>query len=140
MPVRSLLIWGVIALALVVLFTLLQGPSAERTAPELPYSELLARADAGRVAAVRTSGQAIFLTERDGRTFVVFAPEGTMADTVRRLYDAGVRIEAERPRAGPTLGDIMLGMLPMLLLIGAWFFFMRQMRAKGAGEPLPPAN
>src|SRR5262245_55490701 len=140
MPVRSLLIWGAVALALVVAFMLVQSPSAERGAPELPYSELLSRTDAGVVAAVRTSGQTVLMTDREGQSFVTYVPGGVMADTVRRLYDAGVRIETERPIEGPNLGDILLGILPMLLLIGAWYFFMRQMRAKGAGGLAPPGN
>jgi ATP-dependent Zn protease len=53
-----------------------------------------------------------------------------MPETVRALRAAGAEIQAERPRTGPTLGDVLLGILPMLLLIGAWYFFLRQMRAK----------
>ena len=138
MPVRTIMIWGAVAIVVVVLFALVQGPSAERNVPELPYSDLLTRTEAGAVESVRTSGSAIMMTEKDGRTYLTYVPEGAMADTVRRLHDAGVRISVERPRSGPTLGDILLGLLPMFLLIGAAYFFMRQMRAqrdKGAAPP-----
>jgi cell division protease FtsH len=49
MPIRSLLIWGVVALVLVVLFTVMQGPSANRNAEELSYSQLLNKVEAGDI-------------------------------------------------------------------------------------------
>jgi len=129
MRARSLLVWGPVALILVILIVLLvPGPSSESTLPQIAYSELVSRAEAGRIASVRTSGQAIALTERDGRIYLTYVPEGAMSDTIRRLVDADVRIEAERSRYGPTLGDILLSLVPMLVLIGAWFFLMRQLR------------
>jgi cell division protease FtsH len=68
---------------------------------------------------------------RDGRQYVAYVPEGAMADTVRQLRAADVEVRATPPRSGPTLGDILLGLLPMMLLIGAWYLFMRQLQAKG---------
>ena len=50
-----------------------------------------------------------------------------------RLDAAGVDVQTQRPNNGPGIGDILLGILPMLLLIGAWFFFMRQMQGGGRG-------
>jgi cell division protease FtsH len=68
----------------------------------------------------------------------VVVPEGAMAETVDRLYRANVRIEAREQARGPTLGDILLGLLPMLLLIGAWFFFLRQMQRSAGNSQRPP--
>ncbi len=132
MPIRSLLVWGAVALGLVVLFTVLQ-PNANRGASELSYSHLLNRVEAGDVSAVQTQGDTLLSTTRDGKQHVTYLPSGTMADIVRRLDEANVEVQTKQPRTGPTLGDILLGILPMLLLIGAWFFFMRQMQAGGRG-------
>src|SRR6185295_7125614 len=65
--------------------------------------------------------------------YVTFIPNGTMPSIVQRLDAAQVEVKTERPRQGPSIGDFILGVLPMLLLIGAWFFFMRQMQAGGRG-------
>src|SRR5262245_1760234 len=133
MPIRSLLIWGVVALVLVVLFTVIQGPNQNRGATELPYSQLLDRVEAGQIASVATQNEILMSTDKAGKTFVTYLPTGTMANVVQRLDAANVEVKTERPRQGPGLGDILLGILPMLLLIGAWFFFMRQMQSGGRG-------
>ncbi|HVY86569.1 MAG TPA: ATP-dependent zinc metalloprotease FtsH [Caulobacterales bacterium] len=132
MPIRSLLIWGVIALVLVVLFTALQGPSTGR-ATEIPYSTLLRRVEAGQVASVETQGETLLGKAKDGSDFVTYLPTGTMPTVIDRLDRANVTVKTDRPRTGPTIMDVLLGVLPMLLLIGAWFFFMRQMQAGGRG-------
>jgi cell division protease FtsH len=133
MPIRSLLIWGAIALALVILFTVTQTPNPARGAEELGYSQLLRMADEGNVRAVTTRGETIIATGADGETYVTYLPPETMDEVVQRLDAANVQITTERPRTGPTFTDILITALPMLLLIGAWFFFMRQMQGGGRG-------
>ncbi|MBI1250770.1 MAG: ATP-dependent zinc metalloprotease FtsH [Alphaproteobacteria bacterium] len=133
MPIRNLLVWGVVALVLVVLFTAVQGPSASRGAQQLSYSQLLERIEAGGVRSAETSGDSVRTRTADDRTYVTYVPFGAMDDVVNRMVDGGVQVSATPPRNGPGLGDILLGVLPMLLLIGAWFFFMRQMQAGGRG-------
>ncbi|MGE0595817.1 MAG: ATP-dependent metallopeptidase FtsH/Yme1/Tma family protein, partial [Hyphomonadaceae bacterium] len=125
MPIRSLLIWGVIALVLVVLFAALSGPNTMRGAQEVPYSRLIDRVEAGEILSVTTQGDALYGRTKGNQEFVTYLPAGTMNTIVQRLDEANVEVKTERPRQGPGLGDILLGILPMLLLIGAWFFFMR---------------
>ncbi len=134
MPIRSLLIWGVIALLIVAAFTAFGGgANPARGATELPYSQLLDRVEAGGISTVTTQGDRLISSGRDGKVYVTYLPNGTMAGIVQRLDAANVEVKTERPRSGPGLGDILLGILPMLLLIGAWFFFMRQMQGGGRG-------
>lgn len=130
MSVRSLLIWGVIALVLTVGFAAFQGPSAERSASEVSYSAFLDSIERGEVVSVTSAQDTMTFRDQAGRDFVTFLPAGAMPDTLRALRNAKVEIRAARGRQGPTLADILMGMLPMLLLIGAWFFFMRQMQKK----------
>ncbi len=133
MNFRTLLIWGVIALVLVTLFMSLSGGNQNtRGATELPYWRLMDMAENGEISSVTTSGEMLFATKGSER-FVTYLPGGTMGSVVDRLDAANVQVETQRPRTGPTFGDILLGLLPMLLLIGAWFFFMRQMQSGGRG-------
>lgn len=129
MPIRSLLVWGVIALVLVIVFSVMEGPKGSQV-PMLTYSGFLDRVEQGDVESVTTQGDTIAVHTKTGSDYSTIVPQGTMPDTVRQLRQAGVRISAQTPRQGPTLGDIVLGVLPMLMLIGAWFFFMRQMRER----------
>ncbi|MDX2275236.1 MAG: ATP-dependent zinc metalloprotease FtsH [Hyphomonadaceae bacterium] len=133
MPIRNLLIWGVIALLLVVLFAALQGPSTGRGAQELSYSSLLASVQQGEVQSATTQGDVIYSRTKAGQEHVTYLPTGTMPEVVDRMVQANVQVKTDRPRQGPGIGDILLGVLPMLLLIGAWFFFMRQMQGGGRG-------
>ena len=135
MPIRTLLIWGVIALVLVVLFAAMNGGNNPlRNAQELPYSSLMDRVEGGAIGGVTTQADTIIATSKDGKqTFVTYLPSGTMANVVERLDAAGVIVDTKQPKQGPGIGDMMLAILPMLLLIGAWFFFMRQMQGGGRG-------
>ena len=134
MPIRSLLIWGVVALVIVVAFTALgNGANPARGATELPYSQLLDRVEAGEITTATTQGNTLLSTARDGKRYITYLPLDTMDEVVPRLDAANVEVKTERPRTGPSIGDILLGILPMLLLIGAWFFFMRQMQGGGRG-------
>jgi len=136
MPIRTLLIWGVIALVLVVLFTAISGGNNPlRNAQELPYSTLMDRVEGGTIASVTTQADTIIATSKGDakQVFVTYLPAGTMANVVERLDAAGVTVDTKQPKQGPGIGDMMLAILPMLLLIGAWFFFMRQMQGGGRG-------
>ncbi len=134
MPIRSLLIWGVIAFVAIVLFTTMGGNgSPARGATELAYSQLMDRVDTGDITEVTTQGDALLSSAKDGKRYVTYLPPGTMGNTIERIDAANVSISTTRPRTLPTLGEILLGLLPMLLLIGAWFFFMRQMQGGGRG-------
>jgi cell division protease FtsH len=135
MNFRTLLIWGAVALVLVVLFTALQGGNnAGRDADELSYSQLMDRVEGNQIASVTTQGDALLSVAKDGKQrYVTYLPTGTMANIVERMDESGVEVNTERPQRGPSIGDILLGLLPMLLLIGAWFFFMRQMQGGGRG-------
>ena len=134
MPIRSLLIWGVVALVLVVAFAAMQGGNnTTRNAQELAYSQLLDRVGNGDISSVTTQGEMLISDTRDGKHFVTYLPTGTMSGVVERLEAANVEVKTKAPARGPSFGDILLGILPMLLLIGAWFFFLRQMQSGGRG-------
>jgi cell division protease FtsH len=133
MPIKSLLIWGVIAIVLVVLFGVMTGGPTPRNASELGYTQLLRQVSGNNIVSAETADSTIISRSKTGQTYVTYLPAGTMPGLVDRMTAANVDVKNDRPKTGPSIGDILLGILPMLLLIGAWFFFMRQMQAGGRG-------
>lgn len=128
---RNLAIWVVIALLLVALFNLFQNPSQSRRGNEISYSEFLAGIESGNVAEVTIAKHRISGLYRD-RTgnFSTVAPEDP--NLVERLNKKGVKITARPPEDDvPSILGVLVNWFPMLLLIGVWIFFMRQMQSGG---------
>jgi cell division protease FtsH len=126
---RNAALWLVIVLLLFALFNLFQGTASRGPQPPLNYSDFIDHVDSGRVAEVTISGQEITGQFRDGSEFKTVAPEDpTLVD---RLLKNGVRLSAAEPEETSPLLSILISWFPMLLLIGVWIFFMRQMQAGG---------
>ncbi len=133
MQIRTPLIWGIIALVLVVMFMAFQNPSRTRGVEPWTYSQLMEGVQSGRVASIQTQGETIHGRTKTNENFVTYTPDGTMSTIVNAAQQAGVSVSAQQPKTGPTLLEILVSSLPMLLLIGVWLFFMRQMQAGGRG-------
>jgi len=131
---RNIALWVIIALLLLALFNLFQGgtgPQGPSTARD--YTEFLADVDSGQVRDVTIKGQTITGHYTNGNTFSTFAPS-TPSDTglLKRLEERNVRVSGAPVDDGtPPLFAILLNWFPMLLLIGVWIFFMRQMQSGG---------
>lgn len=127
---RNLALWVIIALLLVALFNLFQGGTQQSQQGAMAYSDFISSVDQGEVREVTIKGQTISGIFRDGRGFSTYAPEGS--NIVERLSEQSVRINAQPSDDGsPTLWGILISWFPMLLLIGVWIFFMRQMQGGG---------
>ena len=127
---RNLALWVIIALLLVVLFNLFQPASSKTAATQVAYSDFIGEVNAGRVRDVVIQGRTVSGQLTDGRTFQTYTPEDT--SLVPRLTEKGVRVIAKPEDDGvnPVLHAV-LNWFPMLLLIGVWIFFMRQMQGGG---------
>ena len=127
---RNLALWVIIALLLVVLFNLFQPGTGRTSATQVAYSDFIGEVNAGRVRDVVIQGRTVNGQTTDGRTFQTYTPEDQ--SLVPRLTDKGVRVvaKAEDSDVNPLL-HILLNWFPMLLLIGVWVFFMRQMQSGG---------
>ncbi|MCC6716733.1 MAG: ATP-dependent zinc metalloprotease FtsH [Acetobacteraceae bacterium] len=127
---RNLALWVIIALLLVVLFNLFQPSSSKSPAQQLAYSDFIADVNGGRVRDVTIQGRIVSGLMADGRPFQTYTPEDPTL--VSRLTDKGVRVIAkpEESDVNPLL-NIVLSWFPMLLLIGVWVFFRRQMQGGG---------
>ncbi|MEW5704977.1 MAG: ATP-dependent zinc metalloprotease FtsH [Pseudomonadota bacterium] len=127
---RNLALWVVIVLLVVALFNLFQGPRQPEGEQELAFSDFLADVSGGQVRDVTIQGHRIQGHLQDGQPFTTYAPDDPQL--VSRLTDRGVRITAAPDEDGvPSLFGILISWFPMLLLIGVWIFFMRQMQSGG---------
>jgi len=127
---RNLALWVIIALLLVVLFNLFQPGTNRNAATQVAYSDFIGEVNGGRVKDVVIQGRTVAGQLADGRSFQTYTPEDPTL--VSRLTDKGVRVIAkpEESDVNPLL-HYLLSWFPMLLLIGVWVFFMRQMQAGG---------
>jgi cell division protease FtsH len=127
---RNLALWVIIALLLVVLFNLFQPNPARQIANQIAYSDFIADVNAGHVRDVVIQGHTITGQLSDGRSFQTYTPDDP--SLIQRLTDKGVHVVArpEDSDVNPVL-HYLLSWFPMLLLIGVWVFFMRQMQAGG---------
>ena len=113
------------------LFNLFQGNQQRTGQAPLAYSEFMTAVDSGEVRDVTIkgakSGTTIGGHFNDGRTFSTFAPDDP--GLVANLREKGVRISAmQSDEDSPSLLGVLISWFPMLLLIGVWIFFMRQMQ------------
>jgi cell division protease FtsH len=127
---RNLALWVIIALLLVVLFNLFQPGVSHPNSTQIAYSDFISEVNSGRVRDVVIQGRTVSGQLNDGRTFQTYTPEDPAL--VKTLTDKNVRVIAkpEDSDVNPLL-HYLLSWFPMLLLIGVWVFFMRQMQSGG---------
>ena len=124
----------VIAVLLVFLFYLFQGPSDRHSANAISYSQFLSETDAGNVRDVTISGDSIVGHLSDGRSFSTLAPNDPAL--VARLEKSGVNISAAPvDDDGLSFFGLLISWFPMLLLVAVYIFFMRQMQG-GSGRAM----
>src|SRR6201993_2192211 len=127
---RNLALWVIIALLLVVLFNLFQPGVSHTNSTQIASSDFITEVNGGRVRDVVIQGRTVSGQLNDGRTFQTYTPEDPAL--VKTLTDKNVRVIAkpEDSDVNPLL-HYLLSWVPMLLLIGVWVFFMRQMQSGG---------
>jgi cell division protease FtsH len=128
---KNLALWLVISLMMILLFNLFNQSRVRDT--EISYTEFMAQVEEGNVVGVVMQGQEISGTQMDGARFKTFAPQD--ADLIKILRSRGVTIKAKPPAEAPWYMNLLVSWFPMILLIGVWIFFMRQMQA-GGGKAL----
>jgi cell division protease FtsH len=127
---KNLALWIIIGLLLVALFNLFQSSSTRSPQASVPFSDFLNEVERSQVADVTIKGNQISGHFTDGRSFNTYSPPE--ANLVDRLADHNVRISAMPDDSNvPSLFSVLLSWFPMLLLIGVWIFFMRQMQSGG---------
>lgn len=125
---KNLVMWLVIAVVLMTIFNNF-APRQGGNTTQLEYSSFLADVKQGQVSKVVIAGQNITATRQDGTTVKTFAPNDP--DLINDLLRNGVVVDAKEPEQPSLLMSIFISWFPLLLLIGVWIFFMRQMQGGG---------
>jgi cell division protease FtsH len=123
---KNLALWCVITLMFIMLYKMFSAQNMADTAPG--YSEFLARVDENRVEEVVIQGHELHVTDTNKSRYKIYAPQDP--ELIKILRDKNVRIKAKPPADSPWY-NILISWFPMLVLIGVWIFFMRQMQAGG---------
>lgn len=128
---RNAALWIIIVLLLFLLFNFFQTSMSGRAQPPVAYSVFLDEVAAGQVGEVTIQGSEItgYYTQ-GGRSFSTRATDD-LDGLVQALRDGGVTFEVKPVESSNTLFMILINWFPMLLLIGVWIFFMRQMQGGG---------
>ena len=127
---RNLALWIIIALLLVALFNMFQGTGSHPTASTISFTQFNQEVMQGDVKAVTIQGSQIKGQLSNGQGFTTYSPNDP--DLVQRMLAHNVQIKVQPADQGmPTLMSIFINWFPMLLLIGVWIFFLRQMQSGG---------
>ena len=129
---KNLILWVVIALVLMSVFNNF-GPRRSGT-EQIDYSRFIADVKQGRVQKVVIEGRTIQGVLQTGERFNTYTPETDNKALVGDLLENGVVIDARPPEQQSLLMQIFISWFPMLLLIGVWIFFMRQMQGGAGGR------
>jgi len=128
---KNLLLWAVILIVLMLVF---QGFSGRRSAEQpLAYSDFLEQVKQGNVDSVKIEDQNISGQLKGGSKFSAYSPESDNRSMIGTLIDNKVRFDGQPPKQTPILLQLLYSSFPILLLIGVWVYFMRQMQGGGAG-------
>jgi cell division protease FtsH len=125
---KNISLWLVIVLMMVMLYNIFNQQQAGQT--DIGYSEFLAMVERDQVQSVVIQGQELYFTDNSGARYKSFAPND--GELIQMLRANGVSIKAKPPAESSWLMSIIVSWLPMIVLIGVWIFFMRQMQG-GAG-------
>ena len=126
---KNLVIWLVIGLVLMTVFN--QFNTRQSAQAPMEYSQFLEEVKSGRIAKVTIEGRQLKATTAEGKRVTSYSPGDIWL--VSDLLKYGVKIEAKPEEEPSLLMNIFVSWFPMLLLIGVWIFFMRQMQGGGRG-------
>jgi cell division protease FtsH len=128
---KNMMVWVLIVLLLAGVFNMFNKNQAGLSAgATVAYSDFVTAVEEKKITDVVISGNIVRGHYTDGKNFAVYLPNG--ADIVSRLEGTGVRITGAPDKSdSPSFFGVLLSWFPMLLLIGVWIFFMRQMQGGG---------
>jgi cell division protease FtsH len=130
--IRTIMVWLVIGVILTMVF--MQVGNRQASQNVIDYSTFMEEARQGHIAKVKLdSGRTLKAATRDGKNYTVYTPGIQDPWMVSDLMKYGVTVEAKPEEEPSLLMNIFVSWFPMLLLIGVWIFFMRQMQGGGRG-------
>ena len=131
---KNVITWGIILLVLMSIFN--HYGNVGTTPDEYTYSDFLSNVRNGTIAEVKISstpeGNTIQGRDVNGKEFRTFGmPDPRLVDD---LVENNVEISAEPPKQRSVILDLLINIIPVLLLVGLWVYFMRQMQGGGGGR------
>ena len=129
---KNLALWLVIGMILIALFNIFNQPLSSQS--EVVFSEFMNQVEGGKITEVTIQGDRISGKYVDGSSFQTMTPPKDQ-DLIRILREKGVRIVVVPPEQTSWYMNILISWFPMILLLGIWIFFMRQMQS-GGGKAL----
>ena len=129
---KNIVLWIVIAIVLLTVFQSF-GTGGRRSEP-LDYSTFLGLIDSSQISEVTFEGETIKGVLTSGERFVTYSPETDNTALIGELRKGNVKIRAAAPKGQNILVSLFINSFPVLLLIGVWVYFMRQMQGGGGGR------
>ncbi|MDX1524730.1 MAG: ATP-dependent zinc metalloprotease FtsH [Pseudidiomarina maritima] len=126
---KNLILWLVIAVVLMTVFNSFSPGGASNS--NVAYSQFITQVHNGGVRKVDIDGRVIKAQSRAGENFTTVIPTASDPDLLNDLLDNNVEVNGKLPEEPSILASIFISWFPMLLLIGVWIFFMRQMQGGG---------
>ena len=127
---RNLAFWVVLMLLVLALFNLFSGSTGGVQSREISYSEFVTAVEAGDVRNVTLDGEQVRFRRADGSDYVTIRPEDAEVTSLLMSKDIPVRAEPQQQSGFQTF---LMSLLPILLLIGVWIYFMNRMQGGGKG-------
>ncbi len=127
---RQFAFWVVLLLLIVALFNLFSGSGNTLQSREIPYSDFVTAVEAGNVSSVTLDGEQVRYRGSDGQDYVTIKPDDS--DLTDKLIDANIPVTAKSQEESG-FQTFLVSLLPILLLIGVWIYFMNRMQGGGKG-------
>jgi cell division protease FtsH len=127
---RNLAFWVVLFIVIIALFQLFGGDQGTSSSSTRSYTQFVQAVESGAVTDVTVDGEKVYYSGADNRNYMTVVPGD--AEVTDLLMNNGVSVEA-RPQEQSGFTTFLLGLLPFLLLIGVWIYFMNRMQGGGKG-------
>ncbi len=128
---KNILLWVVIGIILMSVFSNFTSATAPR---EMSYSDFIENVERGSVNEVKIEGRVISGLTTEGKKFTTYSPETDNRALIGELLDNKVKIVGEPPKQQSLLVQLFISSFPILLIVGIWVYFMRQMQGGGGGR------
>ena len=128
---KNLIFWAVIFIIMILLFQVFTKP--KQTVLDKNYSDFITAVEKNQVLEVEARGRNMTWRDVNGKRYKTYAPEDP--EMIKMLRDQKVVINAKKEEESPFWQNILISWFPMILLIGVWIFFMRQVQV-GGGKAL----
>jgi cell division protease FtsH len=127
---RNIAFWVILFFLILALFNLFSGSGSTLQSSEKTYSEFVSAVDAGQVSTVVLDGEQVRFTASDGKSYVAIKPGDT--EVTSMLIEKNIPVRAEK-QTQSGFQSFLITLLPFLLLIGVWVYFMNRMQGGGKG-------